>query len=157
VQHPAEWHKILLPPLHIKLGLMKNFVKAMDRTGSAFKHLAEKFPRLSEAKMNEWGFVGPHIRKLFRDDMFNHLLQGDEKKAWDAFHLVSADFLGNSRAENYKELIEDVLSFHQKLGCNMSLKIHMLQSHLDFFPDNCSMVSDEHGERFHQEIATMEK
>jgi anion-transporting ArsA/GET3 family ATPase len=33
----------------------------------------------------------------------------------------------------------------------------MLQSHLDFFPDNCGMVSDEHGERFHQEIATMKK
>jgi hypothetical protein len=33
VQHPemAEWHKILLLHLHIKLGLMKNFVKAMDR------------------------------------------------------------------------------------------------------------------------------
>jgi hypothetical protein len=39
----------------------------------------------------------------------------------------------------------------------MSLRIHMLHSHLDFFPDNCSMVSDEHGEHFHQEIATMEK
>jgi len=34
VQYPAlsEWHKILLPPLHIKLGLTKNFVKTMDRT-----------------------------------------------------------------------------------------------------------------------------
>jgi len=53
VQHPAlaEWYKILLPPLYIKVGLMKNFVKAMDRTGSAFKYLAEKFPRLSEAKI----------------------------------------------------------------------------------------------------------
>ena len=58
VQQPAlaEWHKILLPPLHIKLGLVKNFVKAMDRTGSAFKYLAEKFPRLSEAKIKEGGF-----------------------------------------------------------------------------------------------------
>jgi len=27
---------ILLPPLHIKLGLMKNFVKAMDRNGTHF-------------------------------------------------------------------------------------------------------------------------
>jgi len=34
VQHPAlaEWYKILLSPQNIKLGLMKNFVKAMDRT-----------------------------------------------------------------------------------------------------------------------------
>ena len=47
------------------------------------------------------GFVGPQIGKLFRDDMFNSLLQGDEKKAWDAFRLVSANFLGNIRAANY--------------------------------------------------------
>jgi hypothetical protein len=61
VQHPAlaEWHKIFLPPLHIKLGLMKNFVKVMGQTGSAFKYRAEKFPRLSEAKIKERVFVGP--------------------------------------------------------------------------------------------------
>jgi len=53
VQHPAlaEWHTILLPPLHIKLGLMKTFVKAVNRNGSAFKYLAEKFPQLSKAKI----------------------------------------------------------------------------------------------------------
>jgi len=33
----------------------------------------------------------------------------------------------------------------------------MLQSHLDFFPDSCGMVSDEHSERFYQEIAMMEE
>jgi hypothetical protein len=32
----------------------------------------------------------------------------------------------------------------------------MLHSHFDFFPDKCGMFSDEHGERFRQEI-TMEK
>jgi hypothetical protein len=95
VQHPAlaEAHKILLPALHIKLGVMKNFVKAMDRTGSAFKYLADKFPRLSEAKIKEGIFVGPQIRELFRDEKFDSLLQGDEKKAWDAFRLVSTNFL----------------------------------------------------------------
>jgi len=55
----------------------------------------------------------------------------------------------------HKELIEDILSLYHKLGCNMSLKKHMLHSHLDFFPDNCGMVSDEHGECFHQENAMM--
>ncbi|UYV76679.1 hypothetical protein LAZ67_14001721, partial [Cordylochernes scorpioides] len=43
------------------------------------------------------------------------------------------------------------------LGCNMSLKIHFLHSHLDLFPDNLGAVSDEHGERFHQDISSMEK
>lgn len=43
------------------------------------------------------------------------------------------------------------------LGVNMSLKIHFLHSHLDFFPPNLGDVSDEHGERFHQELKTMEQ
>ncbi|GBM80409.1 hypothetical protein AVEN_166261-1 [Araneus ventricosus] len=41
------------------------------------------------------------------------------------------------------------------MGCNMSLKIHFLHSHLDFFPENFGTVSDEHGERFHQDISNM--
>ena len=118
----------------------------MGRIGSAFKYLAKKFPRLNEAKINF--FVDPHTHKLFRDDMFDSLLQGDEKKACDAFRLVSINFLGNIRAENYKELIEDMLSLYHNLGCNMSLKMHMLHSHLDFF-HICGMFSDEHDEVFH--------
>lgn len=38
----------------------------------------------------------------------------------------------------------------------MSLKIHLLHSHLNFFPENLGDESDEHGERFHQQIKTME-
>lgn len=46
---------------------------------------------------------------------------------------------------------------YKKLGGSMSLKIHFLHSHLDFFSDNCGMVSVEHGEeRFHN-IAKMEQ
>jgi len=33
---------------------------------------------------------------------------------------------------------------------------HFLSSHLVFFPENCDSVNDEHGERFHQDIAAME-
>lgn len=39
----------------------------------------------------------------------------------------------------------------------MSLKIHMLHSHVDFFPENLGDESDEHGERFHQQLKTMER
>jgi len=39
----------------------------------------------------------------------------------------------------------------------MSLKIHFLESHLDFFPANLGEVSDKHGEKFYQDIMTMEK
>ena len=40
-----------LLPLHIKLGLMKNSVKAMDHNGTAFLYLRQKFPPLSDAKI----------------------------------------------------------------------------------------------------------
>lgn len=39
----------------------------------------------------------------------------------------------------------------------MSLKIHFLNSHLDFFPDNLGDFSEEQGERFHQDIKVMER
>src|SRR5215469_17587158 len=43
--------EVLLSPLHIKLRLMKNFVKALDRKRPSFLVLCEKFPRLSMEKI----------------------------------------------------------------------------------------------------------
>ena len=40
---------------------------------------------------------------------------------------------------------------------NMSLKIHIRHSHLGFFIENLEAVSDEHGEKIHQDIAEIEK
>jgi hypothetical protein len=39
----------------------------------------------------------------------------------------------------------------------MSLKIHFLHSHLDFFPHKLGAVSYKHTEHFRQDIAVMEK
>ena len=43
--------KIYLPTLHIKLGLMKNFVKRMDKTSRGFEYVKNKFPNVSDAKI----------------------------------------------------------------------------------------------------------
>lgn len=53
----VDSQRVLLPPLHIKLGLVKNFVKAMDKEGAAFVHLRGLFPHLSNAKILEGKFV----------------------------------------------------------------------------------------------------
>ena len=71
---------IFLPPLHIKLGLMKNFVKAMNKDGAGFQYLKTKFPRISDAKLKEGIFVGPQIRELMTDEVFNLKLNKAEKK-----------------------------------------------------------------------------
>ena len=47
-------------------------------------------------------------------------------------------------------------SYH-KIGARMSIKMHFLNSHLDYFPNNCGDYSEEQGERFHQDLATMEE
>ncbi|UYV82800.1 hypothetical protein LAZ67_22000911 [Cordylochernes scorpioides] len=148
---------IYLPPLHIKLGLMKNFVKAMDRNASGFAYLKQKISSISEAKIKEGIFVGPQIRELQQDGNFQNSLNEVEAAAWNSFRNVCKNFLGSVKVENYRDIVNDLLLSYKALGCNMSLKIHFLHSHLDFFPDNFGAVSDEHGERFHQAISSMEK
>ena len=68
-----------MPPLHIKLGLTKNFVKAMNRNGTAFLYLRQKFPLLNDAKIQEGVFTGPDIRSLLRDEVFGRIITGDEQ------------------------------------------------------------------------------
>ena len=80
-----------------------------------------------------------------------------EKSVWLMFKVVCLNFLGSIQAKNYKELVEDLLNVYQTMGCKMSLKMHLLHSHLDFFPPNLGKVTDEHGEGLHQDISTMEK
>jgi hypothetical protein len=80
------------------------------------------------------------------------------KAAWQAFKNVMKSLLGNHMAENYHhELVSDLLTAYKAMRCNMSLKVHFSDSHLDFFSENLSAVSDEHKERFHQDISNMEK
>jgi len=149
---------ILLPPLHIKLGLIKNLVKAMAKNNSkGFQFLQTKFPKITEAKIKEGVFNGPQIRELFVDKDFVETLQIKEKRAWNSFNWICHNFLGRTRSPNYKEGVEELLAAYKDYGCRMSLKIHFLHSHLEFFPKNLGDVSDEQGERFHQDIKQMEQ
>ena len=149
--------KIIFPPLHIKLGLMKQYVKALDKEGNCFRYLCSAFPGLSEEKLKAGIFDGPKIRKMIRDKEFTKSMTNIEKRAWLAFVEVVNNFLGNKKAENYREIVNEMLSSFELHGCNMSIKIHFLFSHLDQFPENLGDVSDEQGERFHQDIKVMEE
>jgi hypothetical protein len=44
------------------------------------------------------------------DDLFVHLLTETEKSAWPTFKAVCLNFLGNVKAENYKDLLEDFIT-----------------------------------------------
>ncbi|GBN45564.1 hypothetical protein AVEN_270275-1 [Araneus ventricosus] len=112
---------------------MKIFVKALDRERVVFLHLRNKFKHLSEAKVKEGGFIGPQIKAVFRDEEFEGKLPEAEKAAWLAFKSVCTHFLGNKQAVNYEDLVGDMVKRFRVIGCNMSLKLHVLDSHLNFF------------------------
>jgi len=64
---------------------MKNFVKAMDRNGTTFLYLQQKFLPLSDTKIRECVFTGPDIRSFLCDEVFERVITGDEQRAWHAF------------------------------------------------------------------------
>ena len=136
---------------------MKQFVKALNIGGDCFKYLRASFPSLNDEKVKQGIFDGPDIRKMMKDNDFPQTMTAVERTAWCAFVDVLKHFLGNHKSENYVEVVEEMLTAYKELQCNMSIKVHFLFSHLDEFPENLGAVSDEQGERFHQDIKVMEE
>ena len=112
--------------------------------------------------------VGPQITQLLKDQDFNTKLNLAERRAWKAFEKsVCRNFLGNEKAENYTEIMQELISSYSAMWCNISLKLSsysamwcnislkllFLHSHMDFLPEYKAAASDEHGERFHPGIS----
>lgn len=178
---------ILLPPLHVKLGIVMSFLKEIVKNSAVFDGLKLEFPRLSENKIKQ-GYIffyiyslflsylhvlisqlgvvnGPDIRKLRKSNQFERVLynlEGDyttEYDGWKYIQEVIDGLLGKNRAEKpiYEESVRRMLESFQIIGVNMSLKIHLLHHHLDYFGAQASPESDEQGERFHQVAMPFEK
>ena len=72
-----------MPPLHITLALMKNFVKQLGKSKSSqFAFLCNKFPYISEAKLKLGFFVGPQVREVLKNLKFEKALTPIELPAW---------------------------------------------------------------------------
>ena len=140
-----------MPPLHIKHGLFKQFVKGLKKDSPAFEFLHECFPKLSNTKIIESVFVGPQIRKLILNDMFDKTLNETELAAWKSFKQVCLNFLGIHKPDDFEDVVANLLRNYLIMGCKMSLKVYFLHSHLPFFHENLGAVSNEHGERCHRD------
>ncbi|GBM30356.1 hypothetical protein AVEN_21475-1 [Araneus ventricosus] len=135
---------------------MKQFVKPLPIEGDCFKYLISAFPSLSFEKIKANVFDGPQIRQLVKDEYFIVTVTELQKNAWLAFRNIVKYFLGNTRAQIYTEILQQLLENYKMLGCNLSIKSHFLHSHLADFPKNLGAVSDEQRERFHQDLKVME-
>ncbi len=155
-------HKLVLPELHCRMGLFQIFIKQLfiihrETPHPAFIYYCKKFPRISDAKLQVGSLNGPDILKLVEDSAFVNELEKvspcAELDAWLSYVEVVHSFFGkDSRPTDYKERIGDLLSNYQQMGCNMSLKLHFLDEHIDRFPVFLSSMSEQHGERGHQEM-----
>ena len=94
-------------------------MKALGNDSAAFKYLGTKFPSISwkSAKIREGIFVGPQIRQLLSDDNFDTLMNQAELNAWLSFKSLCSNFLGSNKAENYRDLVENVSTSYHVLGC----------------------------------------
>jgi hypothetical protein len=75
-------------------------------------------------------------------------------------HLKTSaeSFYTIKKAENYSEIVQELISSYSAVRYNLPLKLHILHSHLvPPPPEKVGGVSDEHGERFHQDISQKEK
>ena len=148
---------IILPPLYIKAGLMKQFVKALDKDGDCFHYIAKTFSGLSMKKLKTGIFDGPQIRKLMQNQIFTARMTVAKRATWFSYVSVIREFLSNTKASNYRSLVDVMLQNFQARGARISIKLYYLFSHLDYFPENLGNVGKKHEERFHQDIRTMEK
>jgi len=160
IQRPlVSPQKILMPTLHLKLGLMKKFVQSLDNSGPAMEYLKTLFPRLSNEKIHNGVLTGPQIKRIITSNILPRYLSHEHQEAYGYLTEVFHGFLGQTnrvRDANSISSVEKMVQSMRSIGCSMSLKLHMLHSHISFFKDFIRS-SDQHGERFHQEILPMEQ
>ena len=124
---------------------MKQFTKILQQNKLCFQYV----------KIKKSIFVGLQICHFLDNEDFEVTID-ELELAWHAFKYVFKGFLEKHQEAQRDCILENIIKYYQNLGCNMSLKIHFLHSHLPFFPEDAGDISDEHRERFYQNIASME-
>ena len=95
----ADRKKIILPRLHIKLR------NTLATDGHCFKYIILQFPGLSIEKIKATEFDGLQTWKPIKDEQFTGTMSDFEKNPWLSFKDVVKNFIGNTRASNYAEII----------------------------------------------------
>ena len=131
-------------------------LKFLERHDQVFAYMRIKFPKLSEVKVKELILFGLEIWEFIHDREFNSIGSDTENVAWNAFKSLCTNFLGNHKADISREIVRKMLCVHP-MKCNMSLKLHFLDFHLEFFLQNLGEISDENDERVHQDFSVMER
>ena len=88
-------------------------------------------------------FDGPDIRKLVKDPPFIKSMNDVESRARTSFKSMIQNFLGNRKASNCRQLVDELTQNYGVLGANINIKMHFLYSCLHNSPENFGEISDE--------------
>jgi len=64
---------------------------------------------VSDAKIKESIFIGPHIRELMQDKQFDEDLNETERNEWLSFKKICKKVLGNHKSGNYQDVVQELL------------------------------------------------
>ncbi|UYV82617.1 hypothetical protein LAZ67_22000200 [Cordylochernes scorpioides] len=103
----------------------------------------DKKRQVAAAEVEAGVFVGPQIKQITECKKFSKTLSRVQKAAWNSFVKVIRGFLENHKGDNYVKFVENLVACYGAMGCRMSLKVHMLDAHLDAFKDNMGAYSEE--------------
>jgi len=100
---------------------------------------------LSTEKLKAGIFYGSQIRRLkyCTEQIFSTYHDNPRKNAWRSLTAVVENFLGYFEAPKYCDLPKQLLNSYEQLGCNMSVKVHFLHSHVNYFPENFEAMIEE--------------
>jgi hypothetical protein len=126
--------KTYLHPLHIKRGLIKIFVKTMTKEDEGFKYLRQIFStqKRGQDKTRHFCRSSAAFVMIFASYVNWILLREEPGTRLEAY---AATLWEITKSKNYVEIVVELLSTYRALWCDMSLKLHFLQSQLEFFPE----------------------
>ena len=78
-------------------------------------------------------FDGLQIKAMIKDATFANSMTDAECSSWNSFVKVIQNFLENNKADNYKELVDNMLNKF-KIGANMNIKIHLDLAIMKIYP-----------------------
>ena len=133
---------------NVKQTLLASVCEEVEPRNGCVQALSRVVPEVVRGKDQRWSFCGSSSEALIR---------AVERRFWKSFVSVTEGFLGNHMADIFREIMEELVDAYEKMGCRMSLKLHVLHSHIDEFKDNMGDCSEEQGERFHQDVKLFEE
>jgi len=126
--------KIYLPPLNIKLGLMKTLWRVWIKP-AVDSNMWGIIPKC-ERRKNQGGYIyrTPDQGTDARQIVFAEYPNETERNAWLSLQRIWKDFLGNHKAANYQYTVQDLLTSYKAMECNMRRKSTFWSHTWIFFP-----------------------